>query len=84
LQLNINNREAHRLARELASLTGESLTEAVITALRERLERERRRCNRNTVARRLMAIGRRYASFPDADCRDPEEILGYDENGLPT
>ena len=84
MHLKIKSGEAHRLAVELARLTGESLTETVVTALRQRLERERRRRKPGTVAEQLMAIGRRYAALPDADCRDPDEILGYDENGLPT
>ncbi|HYE50415.1 MAG TPA: type II toxin-antitoxin system VapB family antitoxin [Azospirillaceae bacterium] len=86
MHLNIKNDEAHRLASELASLTGESLTAAVTSALRERLERERRR--RGGVAARLLEIGARYAALPDAGTpgagpRMPEEILGYDEDGLP-
>ncbi len=85
MSLNIKSEEAHRLAAELAALTGESLTKAVTEALRERLERERRRRrDREAVAERLMAIGRRYAALPDRDTRSPDEILGYDEWGLPT
>jgi len=84
MHLNIKNHDAHRLAAELADLTGESLTAAVTVALRDRLERERRRRSRAHVAERLMAIGRRYAALPDAGDRTPEEILGYDEHGLPT
>jgi len=84
MQLNVKNHEAHVLASALAALTGESLTDAVTAALRDRLERERRRRGADAVAGRLMAIGRRFAQLPDADLRTPEDILGYDENGLPT
>jgi antitoxin VapB len=84
MRLTIKNDEAHRLAAELARLTGESLICVVITALRERLERERRRRGRDRIAKRLMAIGRRYAALPDADPCTPDEVLGYDEDGLPT
>jgi antitoxin VapB len=83
MHLNIKNDEAHRLAIELAQLTGENLTLAVITALRERLVRERRRRNADKVAARLVTIASRYAALPDSG-RSPEEILGYDETGLPT
>lgn len=83
MHLNIKNHEAHRLAAELAGLTGESLTAAVTLALRDRLGRERRRRSAAKVAERLMAIGGRYASLPDAGDRTPEEILGYDADGLP-
>jgi len=81
MQLNIKNDEAHRLATELAQLTGESLTSAVIAALRERLTRERRRTN--DIAARLMEVGRRHAALPDTG-RNQGEILGYDKQGLPT
>jgi antitoxin VapB len=38
-QLNIKSDDAYRLASKLSELTGESLTSAVTTALKERLER---------------------------------------------
>jgi antitoxin VapB len=81
--LNIKNDEAHKLASELAELTGESLTATVTEALRERLARERRRRRPDHIAERLMKIGSRYAALADTG-RSPEEILGYDEHGLPT
>lgn len=81
--LNIKNDEAHKLATELAGLTGESLTAAVTLALRERLARERRRRRPDRIAARLMKIGSQYAGLPDSG-RSPDEILGYDEHGLPT
>ncbi len=84
MHLNIKNEEAHQLAAELARLTGESLTTAVTAALRERLERERRRAGRSGVADHLMAIGKRYSSLPEGKVTNPDEIVGYDENGLPT
>jgi antitoxin VapB len=82
MRLNIKNDEAHRLATQLARLTGENLTSAVIVALRERLARERRRRNTGDVATRLMKIGKRYAALPDTG-RNPDEIVGYGEHGLP-
>jgi antitoxin VapB len=83
MHLNIKNDEAHRLATELAQLTGETLTSAVTLALRERLAREHRRRNTDNVAARLMKIGNRYAALPDTG-QTPDEILGYNEHGLPT
>jgi antitoxin VapB len=83
MHLNIKNDEAHRLAAELSRVTGESLTTAVTSALRERLERERRRRGRGAVADRLMAIGRRYSKLLGGKQTDPDEIIGYDENGAP-
>ncbi len=83
MHLNIKNGEAHKLATELAGLTGESLTAAVTLALRERLARERRRRRPDEVVARLMKIGSQYAALPDAG-RSPDEILGYDDDGRPT
>jgi len=81
--LNIKNDEAHKLASELAELTGESLTSAVTLALRERLVRERRRRRPDRIVAQLMKIGSRYAALADTG-RTPEDVLGYDEHGLPT
>ena len=84
MALSIKHPEADRLARELAAHTGESLTEAVLYALRERLRRERGRTQAPDLKRELEAIRRRCAALPVLDPRSPDEILGYDENGLPT
>ena len=83
MHLNIKNDEAHKLATELAGLTGESLTSAVTLALQERLARERRRRRPDQVAARLMMIGSQYSALADTG-RSPDEILGYDHHGLPT
>jgi antitoxin VapB len=83
MHLNIKNDEAHRLAAELARVTGQSLTAAVTTALRERLAREQRRQGRGDVAGRLMAIGRRYAALPEGDAARPDAVIDYDEVGAP-
>lgn len=83
MSLNIKNPESHRLARELTTLTGESLTEAVTTALRERLERVQRD-QRRGLAERLVQIGKDCAAHLQEPFRstDHAELL-YDENGLP-
>ena len=81
--LNIKNAETHRLAVQLAQLTGETLTRTVTIALKERLEREKRWRNRTGVAEALRQIARRCAARPLLDDRSPEAILGYDEHGLP-
>lgn len=82
MSLNIKSPEAHELAAELARLTGESMTKAVTEALRERLERERRRRDEEAVVAKAMAIARRVASYPREDRRPHGEVL-YDERGLP-
>lgn len=80
---NIKNAEAHRLAKKLADLTGESMTAAVTQALRERLERVGH-AKHGSLAERLLVIGKRSARhlkepFRSADHGD----LLYDERGLP-
>ena len=83
MALSIKNPEADRLARELAETTGESLTDAVLKALRERLQRERGRVRGPLVKERLRRIRERCARLPVLDPRSPDEILGYDDTGLP-
>jgi len=83
MALNIRNREAERLAEELARLTGETKTRAVTVALRDRLERVRRKRAGRRRARELEEIAAHCSSLPVRDARTPEEILGYDERGLP-
>lgn len=81
-QLNIKNPEARQLATDLAKLTGESVTQVVTSALREKFERETKKKSRDGLAERLMEIGRRAAARPVLDPRHPDDIL-YDEFGLP-
>ncbi len=81
MSLNIKNEEAHRLASTLARLTGESLTEAVTRALRERLERVEAP---NDLARQLLEIGRDCAGRLNQPTRSVAHgDLLYDERGLP-
>jgi antitoxin VapB len=81
--LSLKNPEAERLARELARRQGRSITQAVTEALRAELERERRRLRPTAIAERLLETARRYSSLPTLDRRSDEEILGYDETGVP-
>ncbi len=83
MALSIKHPEADRLARELAAATGESLTNAIVTALRERVERERRRAPALRLSEELRAIRKRCSRLPVLDSRSADEILGYDETGLP-
>ena len=83
MSLNIKGEEAHRFARELARLTGESMTAAVITALRERLDRVRRD-RASSLADRLLAIGKDCAARLKEPYRSADHAnLLYDERGLP-
>lgn len=81
--LSIKNDEADRLVRELAALTGESLTDAVVAALRERLERERRRPAPG-IGARLRRLASEVNELPVLDDRPAEAVLGFDEHGLPS
>lgn len=81
MALSIKSAEADRLARKLAAVAHESITEAVIRALAERLERVERR---DTSARRaaLREIRTRVSALPVLDERTDDQVLGYDEDGL--
>ena len=83
MALNIRNPEAERLDAELARRTGETKTEALIKALRDRLARVRRQRPKRRLADDLDEIAQHCASLPVLDRRRPDEILDYDERGLP-
>jgi antitoxin VapB len=70
------------MARKLAAETGETLTEAVVIALRERLDREYAR-HGASMQTRLARLAADVAALPLADDRAPEDIIGYDDAGLP-
>lgn len=83
MSLNIKNDEAHRLARELAAKTGETLTEAVTESVRERLERLRVEEGTGLVDR-LLAIGKDCASrLPEGYRSVDHGDLLYGDDGLP-
>lgn len=83
MSLNIKSEEAHRLAQEIAALTGESMTGAVTTALRERLDRLNRG-EGGGLAERLLSIGRDCAAHLKEPFRSVDHAdLLYDEQGLP-
>ena len=84
MTLSIKDPEADRLARAVAQRTGETLTQAVINALRERLAREQRKEQAiESLVEDVMEIGRHCAALPLLDARSADAIIGYDENGLP-
>jgi antitoxin VapB len=83
MALSIKDPEAVRLARAVTRYTGETMTQAVINALRERLAREERKAQDiESLIDEVMAIGRHFASLPIRDPRKLEDML-YDESGLP-
>jgi len=83
MSLNIKDEETHRLARELAKITGESMTAAVNEAIRERLERVRGK-SKGDLAERLLRIGRECAAHLEEPYKSIEHgDLLYDEKGMP-
>ena len=85
MALSLKDPETDSLARQVARLTGESLTEAVRGALRLRLRDEQlKRGERPWDEAKIDALIERYNALPVFDNRTDDEILGYDENGLPS
>jgi antitoxin VapB len=83
MALSLKDPEADRLAREVAKRTGETLTGAIVVALRERLARLKARPRRRPLSEVMREIGERVSRLPTLDARSDDEILGYDEKGLP-
>jgi len=83
MALNIKNHEADDLARRLSEKTGRSITDVVVRALRESFAKETGRTSVRSLGDDLREISRRCAALPDVDSRSPEEILDFDEIGVP-
>lgn len=82
MAISIKDPETDRLARALAAATGESLTDAIREALRARLERESHRARRG-IGVEVRRIQARIARLPVLDACSQDQILGYDEHGVP-
>ncbi|MEQ1864902.1 MAG: type II toxin-antitoxin system VapB family antitoxin [Micropepsaceae bacterium] len=82
MSLNIKDAKTDKLAREVAELAGETITEAIRRSLEERREKLKRGRKRRSLAEELDEIGARCAALPDLDKRTADEILGYDKKGL--
>ncbi|MHB1225683.1 MAG: type II toxin-antitoxin system VapB family antitoxin [Gemmatimonadaceae bacterium] len=83
MALNIKNRTTESLAQELARMTGTTLTEAVTIALRERLALVRHQQRPDRLLDEVRELQALVRNAPDRDVRSEDEILGYDEFGLP-
>ena len=83
MALSIKNDETERLARQVARETGESLTEAIQKALQERWERLKLKRRNHVLAGQVEDLLRRVDALPTLDSRPEDEILGYDEHGMP-
>ena len=83
MALSIKNTETDRLAHELARATGESVTRAVTNAIKLRLEMVKPRSDATRLTEDVRQIQQLVASLPDRDLRSADEIIGYDEFGMP-
>ncbi|MDE0404959.1 MAG: type II toxin-antitoxin system VapB family antitoxin [Nitrospira sp.] len=83
MPLNIKDADTQALTKRLASLTGESLTQAVKQAVRERLAQVEKTRRALRLADELDYIALNCANLPRRDKRSAEQIVGYDERGLP-
>ena len=81
--LNIKDPEVYQLARQLAALTGQTLTDTVRTALREHLSRTRNAQPDQLWIDKLREISDRCAARPIVDSRSDDELVGYDKFGIP-
>jgi len=83
MAISIKSLETERLAREISSKTGESITGAIQKALEERLERLQQQRRKRILSDQLQEILHRVDQLPVIDSRSSDEILGYDDHGLP-
>jgi antitoxin VapB len=83
MPISIKNPETEELAREISKETGESLTDAITIALRDRLQRLRGRRHARNLVQEVDDILRRVDALPTLDDRSEDDILGYDPQGLP-
>lgn len=85
MALSIKNEELDQRIRKLAELTGKSLTSSLRIAVDNEIARHegKKAKDLEAIRARVRAIQERVASYPRSDLTD-DEILGYDENGLPS
>lgn len=83
MPLSIKDPETERLARALAARTGETITVATRRAIEERLKRTGAQARKTALLEDMEAMQRRLSALPILDDRSPDEIIGYNENGVP-
>lgn len=84
MALSIKDPETERLARALAARTGETITVATRRAIEERLKRMGAQSRKQALLDDMEAMQQRLKALPVLDARSPDEIIGYDENGVPS
>ena len=83
MALSIKDPETEKLARALAARTGETITIATRRALEDRLKRMDSQAGKDALLEDMAAMQRRLSALPVLDHRSPDDIIGYDENGIP-
>lgn len=83
MPLSIKDPETERLARTLAARTGETITVATRRAIEERLRRTGAQARKAALLEDMEAMQRRLSALPVLDDRSPDELVGYDQNGVP-
>lgn len=83
MPISIKNAETEQLARELAKETGETITEVIKRSLQDRLQRVRGRRHARALPEQVEDILQRMDALPALDKRSEDEILGYDQDGIP-
>lgn len=83
MALSIKDPETEKLARALAARTGETITIATRRALEDRLKRMGSQVKKAALLEDMEAMQRRLSVLPILDNRSNEDIIGYDENGIP-
>ena len=83
MPLSIRNPEAEKLARQVAALSGENVTQAIIHALEKRLRELQGKAPAENLVEEIMDISRRCSALQERDHRTPDEILDYDNQGAP-
>ena len=82
MALSIRNPEAERLAREASRITGRSMTEVIIEALKDKLAGLKRDPSHEPMEKRVMRIAEQCRALPTLDTRSEADILGYSDEGL--
>ncbi|MBF0240670.1 MAG: type II toxin-antitoxin system VapB family antitoxin [SAR324 cluster bacterium] len=82
MAISIRNQKAENLARELSGLTGVSMTQIIIDALEEKLERTKGSKRSINLLEEIQEIAQRCQSLPDIDTRTHDEILNYNQSGV--
>ena len=82
MALSIRNPRAEKLAREIVAMSGGNITQVIIKALEDQLERLQGRRTYTDIVKEIMTISNRCSSIPDIDERSPDEILSYNKIGV--